>query len=158
MPCYRARCIVVREGQVMACFTDIPEFETLDADSISRLDDGALSAAGCTSLDLLQGNCPGGIAGMLELLDAEEIDQLHGALWSVHLAPHIRRTPDADPWPDAAAHQIEECAAALMREAIAREAAGRGSLAKTLAGLGDDRAFDLAVEIEDWRDGVPAPQ
>lgn len=135
----------------MKSFPDIPDFASLDAESITRLDDARLAAAGCTALDLLHEACPKGVEGMLEFLEEDEAQRLQDAFWSVHLVPHLRRVPEEDPWPGAEAHELEECATALVREACAREAAGGAPLTQVFAGLGDDMALAISVRIEDWR-------
>lgn len=141
----------------MKPFSRIPAFESLDSETIPDLGDLDLAAATCVALDTLHGSCPGGIVGMLELLDPEDSERLRDALWTAHLVPHVRRVPDADPWPEATAPEIEECAASLVRQVILRERDGRASLSGTVAGLGDTDALSIACDIEDWQNRYPSP-
>ena len=133
-----------------------PAFETINLETIPRLSDAELAAAGCAALDTLRDGA-GGIEGSLELMETGEADALYDELWRVHLIPHVRRVPEPNRYAEEETSELQEAVVGLLREAAFRREGRSEPFYGLLNGLGDRTALDLANRIDAWRDRYPTP-
>jgi hypothetical protein len=136
--------------------SNTPVFRTLSVDTIPALPDEALAAAACAAIDTL-GDGAGGVEGALELLETDEADTLFDELWRVHLIPHIRRVPEANPYAGEETHEVQEALVGLLREAASRREGRSEPFYGLLNGLGDEASLDLANRVDAWRQRYPTP-